>query len=155
VVKRGRSQFSVIGGDYLSVAASPCTTKACRVFFYFAVSEAYITDWHVSSVLLRNYAIGRKLFFDRAVLAALSQFHTPYRSFRRTIEFFAPVTLIVAHNLESEQIHFLTRRNAALSPCNRDLLFNGINSLKVWKQKPAFESTLDNDTVFFYVEFCF
>ena len=39
-------KLSVVGGYYLTVAAGSGPAEACRVFLYFAVSEAYIAYWH-------------------------------------------------------------------------------------------------------------
>ena len=40
------------------------------------------------------------------------------------------------HHLEPLQLHLIIPANSRLALCDSDLLFHGIHSLQVWKQKP-------------------
>ena len=60
--------------------------------------------------------------------------------------------LIMTHNFKTEQIDFFVRCDAAFPPCNRDLLLNRINAIKVRKKEPAFVPALYDYAIFFYIK---
>ena len=60
----------------------------------------------------------------------------------------------MANYLKSEKLHIFAGSNTAFSPCNINLLFNCIYTIKVWQQKASLVAALNNYTVFFYVKLC-
>ena len=61
----------------------------------------------------------------------------------------------MSHNLKAEQINFFIRSNSAFPSCDRNLLFNCIYAVEIWKQESTLVTALHDYTIFFNVEFGF